>query len=459
MDPSALAEHTDEFDEALQHGYNRRLVQKALGKFPLSSIAAHAATLRGMSVDPPMWASDRLVVQAMAAELLARLPGTAPVDGLATLPAEPTVQAEQPQASSEPQASAQATPTATAIKLRLQGKGSATERAMAIEALKRLGLSALEEHMRLLLHMALSDSNDHVRECAMRAVDQLPAAALAQEVPALLALFEKGPDHVATRAAEVLQKVDGAVLAAYAMGLLTRVLDPARKPHVRRAAAKDLELLPPSAVAPHLGRLLSMLSTADRKHGEYSLDWAINPVLRGVVAAMPANDVAKVLTVDCAGLDQARVRQTALDSVISHLPAERLGPHAPLLMSLLLDPDAGVRESALRTLWKLDPSDLARQHPALLLLGLLDQVPAVRCAAMWLLPLDRLAHHAAEVLRMLWDSDASVRETALQVTEGMIEKLQVPALKEQLRLAAIKACTGGGVLGTLQGLSAREAQG
>jgi hypothetical protein len=122
-------------------------------------------------------------------------------------------------------------------------------------------------------------------------------------------------------------------------------------------------------------------------------------------------------------------------------------------MSLLLDARASVREGALRMLQKLDRSDLARHHPALLLLGLLDLVPDVRRSSirtLCRLPPKSLAPHAAEVLRMLWDSDNWVRRTALEEITEMLEKFQSPSLKEQLRRAAVDACTGQGVLGTMR---------
>jgi hypothetical protein len=66
------------------------------------------------------------------------------------------------------------------------------------------------------------------------------------------------------------------------------------------------------------------------------------------------------------------------------------------------------------------------------------------------LPLENLALHAGAVLRMLWDSDLSVRGTAVSQAMRMLKVLTAPALKEQLRHAALDACTGGGALGTLR---------
>jgi hypothetical protein len=210
--------------------------------------------------------------------------------------------------------------------------------------------------------------------------------------------------------------------------------------YVRTAAAMELELLSPAALAPYLAGLLAMLVNGDRD--ERSIRESMERVLRKVVASMPANVVGNVLTVTCAGAHQVQRRKEALDLVISQLPPATLRLHAPLLMSLLLDPSAGVRKRASGLLAKLDPSELATKNPALLLLGLLDPEVTMRTAALYTLcrlPLESLALHAAKVLRMLWDSDGLVRERAMAETERMLKNFQAPALKEQLRRAAVEA--------------------
>jgi HEAT repeat protein len=317
-------------------------------------------------------------------------------------------------------------------------------RASAIEA---LDLSALEEGV--LLRMALGDSDGHVRSCALRSFINFPAAALAEHVPALLLALEDSYSGVCELAAETLQKVDGSVLAPHAIVLLAKMLNAANRS--REAAATALGLLPSAALAPHLAEMLPMLGK-DQAHSR-GLQVLTNRHLQKMVAFMPANDVASVLTVRYKGEDQAWVRQAALNRVIGELPEETLRLHAPLLMSMLLDRNVGVRERAICTLQKLDPSELAKRDPALLLLGLLDRVAAVRRGAvetLCRLPHGRLTPHAAEVLRMLWDPDRRVRQTAMVETRRMIENFQAPALKEQLRRAAVDACTGDGVLETLR---------
>jgi hypothetical protein len=69
MDPSVLAEHTSDVQEALCHtkANVRRNALEALGKFPPASITAHAAALRDMLSDTDNWG-----VQALAEELLAQ---------------------------------------------------------------------------------------------------------------------------------------------------------------------------------------------------------------------------------------------------------------------------------------------------------------------------------------------------------------------------------------------------
>jgi hypothetical protein len=66
------------------------------------------------------------------------------------------------------------------------------------------------------------------------------------------------------------------------------------------------------------------------------------------------------------------------------------------------------------------------------------------------LPPDSLAPPAAEVLRTLWDSDKMVQSLAVGESKRMLKDFQAPALKEQLRRAAVDACIGDGVLGTLR---------
>jgi hypothetical protein len=70
MDPSALAAHTDEVQEALLRTEERvrRSALQALKTFPLESIAAHATTLRGLLANPQPYS---YYVQELALELLA----------------------------------------------------------------------------------------------------------------------------------------------------------------------------------------------------------------------------------------------------------------------------------------------------------------------------------------------------------------------------------------------------
>jgi HEAT repeat protein len=443
MDPSALATHTDEFQEALLHTEDqiRYNALKFLKTFPLELIAAHATTLRDMLADPDMF------VQKRAVKLLARLPGPALADGLATLPAQPKVRAGLLQALGQLPASAMVAPPPEAVQM-LQDE-DASLRGSAIEALDRLDPSALMEDV--LVRMARDDSDGDVRSCAMRALGKLPAARLAEHVPALLKGLENSRYAVQRSAAAALQKVDEVVLAAHTPVPLSTVLDPGKPQHMREGAAEGLELWPPTVLAPHLAGLRGMLVKCDRD--TRSIPESKDRILQKAVASMPASAVASVLKVHYKGKDHARVRQAALNRVISHLPAELLRLHTPLLMSLLFDTHAGVRASASATLAKLDPSELAKKNPALLQLGLLDPVPAVRRAALRNLcglPPENLAPHAAEVLRMLWDSDASVQHEAMHETERMLKNLQTPALKEQLRRAAVDACIGDGMLGRLR---------
>jgi vesicle coat complex subunit len=327
-------------------------------------------------------------------------------------------------------------------------------RASALAALERLDPSALGEHV--LLRIALDDSNGVVRDCAMRAIVNWPAAVLAQHVPALLKLLEDTYIAVPRLAMEALQKLDDSVLAAHTLLPLSTVLDTGRPQFLRERAATGLRLWPPAALAPYLSNLLGLLDNGDRNSRTIdtrSILESIDCTLQKLVASMPASVVASVLKVQYKGKDQAPVRQAALDRVISQLPAETLRLHTPLPRSMLLDRHAVVRESALRTLCKLDPSELAKENSALLVLGLLDSVPAVRRAAMRALcrlPPESLAPHAAEVLRMLLDPAASVQQKAVRETERMVKTFQAPVLKEQLRRAAVEACTSDGVLGTLR---------
>jgi hypothetical protein len=116
-------------------------------------------------------------------------------------------------------------------------------------------------------------------------------------------------------------------------------------------------------------------------------------------------------------------------------------------MSLAHGRDARVRAGAFRTLSKLEPAELTKNLPALLLAGLIDRDDTVRCAAIGTvcrLPPDVLAPHAARVLRMLWDSHELVRDEAMQRTKEMLDQFQAPQLREQLRRAAVDACTAGG---------------
>jgi hypothetical protein len=264
----------------------------------------------------------------------------------------------------------------------------------------------------------------------------------------LLQALDDSDSHVQDFTAEALRKVDGQVLAPHTMALLSKALDPAKPPHVRAGAAKGIEVLPTAVVAPHLAGLLAMLGNVDWPQCRRGM--AEERVVQRVVASMPADAFGKMLTLGGGGTEI--VLKTAVDRV-SSLPADRRRSHAPLLMSLLRDPRAGVREYALRTLQRLGPSELARQHPALLLLGLLDPVAEVRrttLETLCSLPVESLAPHAAEVLRMLWDFDELVRETAMDKAWTMLDNFQAPALKEQLRRAAVEACTGDGVLGTMR---------
>jgi HEAT repeat protein len=441
MDASALAAHTGEFQEALRHTdeYIRHRALLVLAKFPLASIAVHAATLRDLLADP-----DSLGIQALAVELLARLPEPALADGLATLPAQPEVRAGLLQALSKLPASASAAPPPAAVQM-LQDT-DASVRASAIAALKRLDPSALEEGV--LLRMALGDSDRYVRGCAMRALGNFPATVLVQHVPKLLQALEDSDSSNRSLAAEVLKKVDGSMLTAHTTVLLASLMDDNKPQHVRQGAATRLELVPPDALAPHLSRLLALfLLGSDQR----ALRESVEGLLQRVVASVTPDAVAEALIFASVGPD--RVQQLALDRVICHLPAQALRLHAPLLMSMIVDPHASLREKALRTVQKLDPADLAKEHPALLLLGLLDPKAEVRSAAvcaLCALPRESLALHAAEVLRMLWDSHKLVRQTAVKEAENMLEKLQAPELKQQLRRAAVDACKGGGVLGTLR---------
>jgi HEAT repeat protein len=332
-DAPALAELTDEIEQALRHteGFVRCDALGALGKFPLTSVAAHAATVRDVLAAATSMANCDITIRELAVELLARLPGTpALACEPATLPAERKVRGGQPPSLGKLPAAAVAAPTLATARM-LQDEDFCV-RARAIAELQRLGPAAVQEYLRELLSMAVNDSSDHVRSSAMRAIDKCPAAALAERVPALLLELENPSYGVPQRAAEVLQKVDGALLAAHTTTLLSKVLVPAEAQQVREGAAEGLALLPPAAIVPHLGALLTLLGKAH--WNEHGLGNEIPAVLRKGVESMPTDAVAKVLTVNCKGTDQAWMRKAVLDRVIGQLPAEVLRLHAPLLMTL-----------------------------------------------------------------------------------------------------------------------------
>jgi HEAT repeat protein len=449
MDPSTLAEHTDEFQEALRHSDERvrRRSLEALGKFPLESIAAHAATLQDMLADP-----ESSAVQKLAVEFLARLPAPALADGLVTFPALSRVCAGLLRALGDLPASATVAPPSALVQM-LEDEAPSV-RDWAIRALERLDRSALGAPV--LLRMALGDSQSFVRTTAMRALSYLPAATLSQHVPELLQILEDSDGLARRPAAEALGKVDASLLAPHTAVLLSKALDPSQPSHVRAGGALGLQLVPPAGLIPHLAGLLNLLGKKVGLH-TFAPDDRLERVVQRVVASMPADAFGQMLTVG--GVGTERVLDAAFDRVIRHLPPETLRLHAPFLLSLLLDPSAGLRESALRMLCKLDPSELAKKHPALLVLGLLDPVAEVRKAALQTvcgLPAESLAPQAAEVLRMLWDSDELVREKAMEETKRMLDNFQAPALKEQLRRAAVNACIGDGVLGTLRRVAARS---
>jgi hypothetical protein len=180
---------------------------------------------------------------------------------------------------------------------------------------------------------------------------------------------------------------------------------------------------------------------------------AMEGSVQRLVASMPAEAFDKVLSVGGGGTGKVLPDTAVLDSVLHHLPAEQLRLHVPLLMSLLRDPRASVKERVVYMLLKLDASDLAKLDPALLLPALLNAAVGVRLGALQLVcrpPPERLAPCAAEVLRMLWDSNDQVREVAMDGTLLMLKTFQTPAMKEQLRCAAVDACTRRELLGTLR---------
>jgi hypothetical protein len=235
---------------------------------------------------------------------------------------------------------------------------------------------------------------------------------------------------------KALAKVGTSALAAH-MELLLSMVPQGELLNWR--AWKVIQLLPPAALAPHLAGLLSIFGKVQSPY------WSsVREVVQTVVTSMSPNDVAMVLIME---LDQDGARKAAaLKRVFYHLPACTLSLHAPLLMILTRDPDTRVRAGAFRTLSKLEPAELAKTLPALLLAGLIDREQTVRCAAictMCRLPPDVLGPHGARVLRMLWDPHRSVRDEAMQRIEKLLDGFQAPQLREQLRRAAIHAYTTG----------------
>jgi hypothetical protein len=429
VDPAALASHTSAMQDALRHNdvNVRRNALLLLGASPSHSIAVHTEALRSL-----LWDADPLVSK-LAVEFLVQLPNQGLPDELSALLENPGYNGHRvgllPVLS---QLSGSARPPPAAV--RLLDDPDPDVRASAIGTLAMLDPSVLQENTGLLL-TALGDTDAEVRETAMEVFGQLPAAALAEHVPACLHVLKNLKWGVRTAARKALEKVDASVLAAHMELIMSLTL---KGNESRRIAWDAIPLLPPASLAPHLACLLSFFCRVD------SLDWRhMQKIVLQVVSCMPRNDVARIL------LDKDNtLKILALDRVFSHLPAGTLSLHAPLLMIMTRDKSPRVQVGAFGTLAKLEPAELAKNLPALLLQGLLDREPAVRCAAMSTfcrLPLDELAAHAAWVLRMLWDSDSHVREEAMQRAEEM--RIQFGAsqqLKKEFRRAAVKACNAAG---------------
>jgi hypothetical protein len=429
----ALEPHAAVFHGPLRHadGNVRRNALALLGAFPSHSIAARSEALRTL-----LWDSDTVVSKLAAGLLSSQLQIRGLADELTTLLEKPGYAGHRAgvlSALGTLSSPGSAAPPPAAMRL-LHDSDPAV-RASAIGTLSRLDPAALREHTGLLL-TALRDSDARVRATAMEVFVRLPAAALAQYVPTCLQGLHDQTWRVGTAALKALEKVHPAALATH----MTLLLDMAMSGHRMRGNAwMVIRRLPPATLAPHLARLLSIFSQVSSGLELKCLE----EVVRHVVSSMPSDDVALVLAIE---LDQDSARRiAALDSVLSHLSPETLALQIQLLMSLTRDSDHRVRASAFRTLSKLEPAELAKIVPALLLAGLIDRDSAVRCAAIGTvcrLPPDVLAPHVARVMRRLWDPESNVREVAMEGIEEMRSQFgAAPKLRQQLRSAAIEACT------------------
>jgi HEAT repeat protein len=438
--PSALAFHISALQEPLRHADRkvRRNALALLAEFSPYSLWLHAKTLRTLLSDP-----DRRI-KKMSVELLGQLPTQGLADELSTLLGEPEhagVRAGMLPVLGKLSGSAAPPPAA----MRLLHDRDPAVRASAIGTLARLDPKALQEHAGLLL-TALGDSDARVRTSAMEVFAHFSAAALAEHVPALLRGLKDPRISVQGASLRALQKVDKLSLAAHTTVLVGMLLASATPMRTLEAAAQALCMLPPPALAPYLMGLLTVFGNGQPNFEAVALWHSMEHVLKRVVTSMTAESVAGALTIGLDNTDRAGERKAAaLDHVFGLLPLETLGLHAELLVSLSRDPDARVRESAFRTLGVMEPSQgvAEKKHTALLVGGLTDPIPAARfaaIAALCKLPAEVLAPRAAELQRMLWDPDSSVREAVMQQAEEMRIHFGAAPLRGQLRRAAIDAC-------------------
>jgi HEAT repeat protein len=418
VDPATLAAHASELHAPLCHtdATVRRNALVLLGEFPLQSIAVHAEALRKLLSDP-----DPLIGK-MAVELLGRVPIPNLADeltGLLDQPEYAAVRAGVLLVLGELAGSAAPLPAA----VRLLHDPDPAVRASALRTLARLDSSALQEHAGLLL-TALGDSEVEVRTAAMEVFVQLPAATLTQHVQACLQGLQDASWELKMAA---IEKIGTSVLAAHTAQLLGMARDHSNH-GLSSVAWTVIERLPPAVLAPHLAWLLSSFGKVRSAHC-----WMVQKIAREVVCSMSPDDVATVL------LNQDGARKAdILESILSHLPADIIKLHVPLLMNLIRDPDPDERVRARAF------DALAKTCTELLLVGLTDRAHGVRCAAintLCRLPPDALLPHAAKVLRMLWDLHSDVREAAMQRAEEMRSQFgAAPQLREQLRRAALEAC-------------------
>jgi hypothetical protein len=265
------------------------------------------------------------------------------------------------------------------LLLQLLNHDTADMRKGSLHWLGRLSPTDLAPHTVLLMRKAVYDEGEGVKEAAIRALCRVESSVLSGHTPVLWKALNSTTTSTCSDALDVLAALPPSALTPPASAFAQILSD--HKNLYRERALQVLARLAPAALAPHAPAVMRMFFC----ELDYRIQGAAARVLSNADASVLAQDALEQSSMPRATLDYQMpyARSHAL-AVLSRLAPAALAPYAPVVLRMLSYPSAIVWQAAAHLASKFDEAVLA-QHASIVREALNHSEISAREGAMRLL--------------------------------------------------------------------------